>query len=50
MVALNFSAEAREIDMPVGKILLSTVSRGANLTKSPLTLAPNEGVIVMLEA
>ena len=50
VVALNFTAEPREIDLPAGKILLSTVSRGATSTKSPLTLAPNEAIIVMLNA
>ena len=49
VVALNFTAEPREIDLPAGKILLSTVSRSSYLTKSPLTLAPNEAVIVMLD-
>ncbi len=50
VVALNFTAEAREIDLPAGKILLSTIPERAGDSKSPLTLAPNEGVIVMLEA
>jgi alpha-glucosidase len=50
VVALNFTAEPREIDLKAGKILLSTVSRSANLTKSPLTLAPNEATILMLDA
>jgi alpha-glucosidase len=50
IVALNFAAEPREIDLKAGKILLSTVSRSANLTKSQLTLAPNEAVIVMFDA
>ena len=51
VVALNFTAEPREIDLPRGKILLSTIDeRADDSTKSPLTLAPNEGVIVMIEA
>ncbi|MGC2444385.1 DUF3459 domain-containing protein, partial [Candidatus Binatus sp.] len=51
VVALNFTAKARVIDLPDGKILLSTIdARAAGSTKSPLTLAPDEGVIVMLEA
>lgn len=49
VVALNFSAEPREIEIPAGKIVLSTVSRSANLAKSQPTLAPNEAVIVMLD-
>ena len=49
-VALNFTAEPREIALPAGTILLRTVSDGANLTKSPLTLAPNEAIIMMLDA
>ncbi len=50
VVALNFTDEPREIELPAGKILLSTVSGGANLTKTPLTLAPNEAIIVMVDA
>jgi alpha-glucosidase len=50
VVALNFTAEPREIDLKAVKILLSTVSRSANLTKSPLTLAPNEATILMHDA
>jgi alpha-glucosidase len=50
VVALNFTAEPRQIDLRGGTILLSTISRSADSTKSPLMLAPNEGVIVMLEA
>jgi alpha-glucosidase len=51
IVALNFTAEPREIDLPAGKILLSTLdARAKGSTKSPLTLAPDEGVIVMLDA
>ena len=50
IVALNFTAEPREIALPAGTILLSTVSRGVNLTRSPLMLAPNEATIVMLDA
>jgi alpha-glucosidase len=47
VVALNFTAEPREIDLPDGKILLSTIAAGrAGSTKSVLTLAPNEAVIV----
>src|SRR5208282_1157789 len=47
LVALNFTAEPRAIDLPAGKILLSTIAAGpAEFTKSPLTLAPNEAVIV----
>ena len=47
VVALNFAAEPREIDLPAGKILLSTIAaRPAGSTKSPLTLAPDEAVIV----
>jgi hypothetical protein len=47
IVALNFSAEPREIDLPAGKILLSTtIARRPEFTKSPLTLAPNEAVVV----
>ncbi|MGH7924936.1 MAG: alpha-amylase family glycosyl hydrolase [Candidatus Binatus sp.] len=46
VVALNFSAEPREIDLPAGEILLSTVAPPAQFTKSPLTLAPNEAVVV----
>ena len=50
VVALNFTDEPREIAMRAGTILLSTVSRGSNSVKAQLTLAPNEGVIVMLDA
>ena len=50
VVALNFTAEPRAIALPAGTILLSTVSRSAYLVKSQLTLAPSEGVIVMLDA
>jgi hypothetical protein len=47
VVALNFSAEPREIDLPAGMILLSTIAAGrAGSTKSTLRLAPNEAVIV----
>jgi len=47
VVALNFSAEPREIDLAAGKILLSTIfARPAGSTKSPLTLAPDEAVII----
>ncbi len=47
VVALNFAAEPREIELPAGKILLSTIAaRPAGSTKSPLTLAANEAVIV----
>ena len=49
VVALNFSAEPRRIDLPDGEILLSTIDdRAAEFVESPLTLRPNEGVIVML--
>ncbi|MGA9723452.1 MAG: alpha-amylase family glycosyl hydrolase [Candidatus Binatus sp.] len=51
VVALNFTDEPREIELPAGKILLSTIaSRPADSAKSTLTLAPNEAVIVMLDA
>jgi alpha-glucosidase len=46
VVALNFTAEPREINLPSSKILLTTVARPEQSTKSPLTLAPNEAVIV----
>ncbi|MGD1027607.1 alpha-amylase family glycosyl hydrolase [Candidatus Binatus soli] len=47
VVALNFTAEPREIDLPAGKIILSTIAAGrAESTKSPLRLGPNEAVIV----
>ncbi len=47
VVALNFNAESREIDLPPGKILLSTNdARPAPSAKSPLTLAPNEALIL----
>src|SRR5208337_5646234 len=47
VVALNFTAEPREIDLPAGKILLSTIAaRPAQTAKSTLTLAPNEAVIL----
>ena len=47
IVALNFTAEPREIAMPAGRILLSTIAaRSAGATKSPLTLAPNEAIII----
>jgi glycosidase len=50
VVALNFSAEPREIDLPAGKILLSTLAaRPAQPTKSPLTLGPNEAVIMEIK-
>jgi alpha-glucosidase len=49
VVALNFTAEPREIALPAGKVLLSTIdTRPADSTKSPLTLAPNEAVILIL--
>ncbi|MGC2277142.1 MAG: hypothetical protein WA571_14100, partial [Candidatus Binatus sp.] len=51
VVALNFTGEPRAIDLPGGKILLSTIDdRVVGSTESPLTLAPDEGVIIMLEA
>ncbi len=51
VVALNFTAESREIDLPAGKVLLSTIAaRPAQAAKSPLTLAANEAIIVMLDA
>jgi alpha-glucosidase len=50
VVALNFTAEPREIDLPAGKILLSTISDRTSASQSPLMLAPNEAVIVMLDA
>ena len=50
IVALNFTAEPRAINLKAGKILLSTIVRSINASKSPLTLEPNEGVIVMLDA
>ena len=50
VVALNFTAEPREIDLPTGKILLSTVPERAGDSESPAMLAPNEAVIVMLKA
>jgi alpha-glucosidase len=46
VVALNFTAEPREINLPSGKILLTTGARLEQSAKSPLTLAPNEAVIV----
>ncbi len=47
IVALNFAAEPREIELPAGKIILSTIAaRPAGSAKSPLTLAANEAVIV----
>jgi len=47
VVALNFSAEPREIDLPAGIILLSTsAARRAGSTTSALRLAPNEAVIL----
>jgi alpha-glucosidase len=50
VVALNFTAESREIDLPACRILLSTLDdRSAESIESRLTLAPNEAVIVMLE-
>jgi alpha-glucosidase len=50
VVALNFTAEPRAIDLKAGKILLSTVPDRISASQSPLMLAPNEGVIVMLDA
>jgi alpha-glucosidase len=50
IVALNFTAEPREIDLKAGKILLTTVPNRSNVAKSPSMLAPNEGVIAMLDA
>ena len=50
VIALNFSAEPREIDLPAGIILLSTIpTRPARSTKSPLTLAPNEAVVMEIK-
>lgn len=50
VVALNFSAEPHEIDLPAGIILLSTIAaRPAKSTKSPLRLAPNEAVIMEIK-
>jgi alpha-glucosidase len=47
VVALNLSAEPRAIDLPAGRILLSTVDAGpARSTKSHVELDPNEGVII----
>jgi hypothetical protein len=47
VVALNFTAEPREIDLRAGKVLLSTTdARPADSAKSRLTLAPNEAVIL----
>ena len=47
VVALNFSAEPREIDLLAGKVLLSTIdARPADSAKSRLTLTPNEAVIL----
>ena len=47
IVALNFTAEPRETNLPSGRVLLSTIDdRRATSAKSPLTLAPNEAVIV----
>jgi alpha-glucosidase len=50
VVALNFSAEPREIDVRAGTILLSTIPEQTSVVQSPLMLAANEGVIVMLDA
>ena len=50
VVALNFTAEPRTIDLTAGKILLSTIPDRKSVAQSPLMLAPNEGVIVMIEA
>jgi alpha-glucosidase len=49
VVALNFSAEPREIDLRAGRILLSTIPERPPAAESPLTLAPNEGVIMTLD-
>lgn len=47
LVALNFTAEPRKIDAPPGKILMSTnFDRIGASANSPLTLAPNEAVII----
>jgi alpha-glucosidase len=50
VVALNFTAEPREIDLNGGKILLSTIPDRKSVAQSPLMLAPNEAVIMMLDA
>ncbi|HLX06051.1 MAG TPA: DUF3459 domain-containing protein, partial [Candidatus Binatus sp.] len=50
VVALNFTAEPRVINMPAGKILLSMIPDRSSASQSPLMLAPNEGVVVMLDA
>jgi alpha-glucosidase len=50
IVALNFTAEPRAIDLKAGKILLSTIPDRSSASQSRLTLEPNEGVIVMLDA
>jgi alpha-glucosidase len=50
VVALNFTTEPRAIAIPAGKILLSTIPDRSSASQSPLTLEPNEGVIVMLDA
>jgi len=39
---------AQKIDLPGGKILLSTIPNSERAVTSPLMLAPNEGIIVML--
>jgi alpha-glucosidase len=46
LVALNFTAEDRELDLPAGRILLSTVPDRPDSVEAPLTLAPNEGAII----
>ncbi|MDO8431542.1 MAG: alpha-amylase family glycosyl hydrolase [Candidatus Binatus sp.] len=47
IVALNFTAEAREIDTPAGKILFSTaLDRIGESAGASLRLAPNEAAIL----
>ena len=47
IIALNLSTKSRKIKIPPGKILLSTIAeRDGKAIASPLSLAPNEGVIL----
>jgi hypothetical protein len=50
MIALNFSAEARDVRLPQGRIALSShPSREPGTAGGATLLAPNEGLVVELK-